>query len=86
MKTWTAFLSHLGIAALQAIVAAPAINQIGSQLPPSTNPLANVGIQLAIQAGLAALQGIVANINSNSDPNGNKLTESVNGGFTTKTN
>jgi len=76
MKTWQALLAHLGTTALQAIVAAPAIDHTNS-------PLANTGVQIGAQLALTAIQGYVASKNSNSDPNGKPLVELEPGKFQT---
>lgn len=78
MKTWQSILAHIGITAIQAVVAAPVLSGTGQG-----STLGNTGIQIGAQLGLTLLQGWIASKNSNTDPNGNKLAQGVDGKFTT---
>lgn len=64
MKTWTAILSHIGIAAVQVGAAFASAPQI-AHLP--------WWAQILVQVGGVAAHGVVATANSNSDQNGNTL-------------
>lgn len=79
MKTFTAALANIGIGALQAAAAVPFFD-------PKSNGavLANVGVQIGVQAALSALQAYVATRNSNTDPNGKPLAETAPGHFQTE--
>lgn len=80
MKTWQAFLAHAGIAALQAMTAAPLLDGHNT-----TGALANAGVQIGVQTGLLVLQALVTRQNSNSDPKGNPLAETSPGSGVFKT-
>ena len=76
MKTFWAALAHVGVGALQAAAAVPFFdNNKGAGV------LGNKAVQIVLQLALAALQSAIANKNSNTDPNGQKLTPTLAGGF-----
>lgn len=76
MKTWTAALTHIGIAAAQVAAAVPYFN--------NNTPLGFLGntyTQIGAQVGLSLLQGWAAKRNSNTDPNGKLLAQTLDGSF-----
>lgn len=79
MKTLTAFLMHTGVSALQFLVATPIIN-------PTIHwsPFGNAAIQLISQGALLSVQAYISHRNSNTDPKGREMIESVDGTFKTK--
>lgn len=79
MKTWQSFLAHIGITAAQAALAVPFFDN-----NKKSGALANVGVQLGAQFGLTLLQALVAQHNSNTDPNGKQLVETTPGTFVTE--
>lgn len=68
MKTWQAALAHIALTSLQS---ASAVAFFDNSSP--NGMLANTGLQIGAQFGLTALQLYVAKLNSNTDPQGNKL-------------
>ena len=64
MRTSTAILSHAAVGTMQAAAMSGSLTQ---------NPVIPWWGQLLIQLGLIFGQGVLANINSNTDQNGNKL-------------
>ena len=69
MKTLTAILLHVGVGALQAVATA------------SDPKLSAPWFSIPAQVGLMALQGYLAKKNSESAPDGQPLSQTVNGNF-----
>lgn len=79
MRTWTAALTHIGIAAAQVGTAIPYFNNntpIGF--------LGNAYTQIGAQVGLSLLQAWAAKKNSETDPKGNPLVQNLDNKFITR--